>query len=452
MATGSARLRGISGGFGKLASAITMGQQAEQQGYDQASATQSRMAQALAAIERDRAAAEKDTLAADMLRDRGGVADELMAVNAGVDIPTLRAFRQRLAGQPTSVPMGPPADDGSMGVGSAQFTPEQESKIAQALTRFMPVRTNTGDFNMQQWAQGLGAFRESDLGDAVLRGEVPAGRVAASQAAVAGKPMFSTDATGGVLDVFGGKLDTDNAMAGSTIKLRTDQAGQARAAAAENWAQAANARNQGAADQKPPPGYRWNADRTAQEFIPGGPADPSVKGSNTRTGPMSATLQKELIEADDTVQAAGGVVRALESALKQNDQAYSGYFAKGRAVLASNIPGFPDEGADATIDIDNLMTGQGLESLKSIFGAAPTEGERKILMDMQASVDKTPAQRKAIMERAIAAARRRAMFAGNKAKAIREGTYLSEGIEAPSAPADPAPAAASGGFRYIGKE
>jgi hypothetical protein len=117
----------------------------------------------------------------------------------------------------------------------------------------------------------------------------------------------------------------------------------------------------------------------------------------------------------------------LEAAKKINKDAYSGYFAKGRAVLASNLPG-STPGADATINIDNMMTGQALENLKATFGAMPTEGERKILLEMQASVDKTPKQREDIMDRAIAAAKRRSEYAGSKAKSIRSGEYLTEGI------------------------
>ena len=179
------------------------------------------------------------------------------------------------------------------------------------------------------------------------------------------------------------------------------------------------------------------------------------KAGGGRTGPMSVTLQKELLESDDAVKSAGDVVRSLRSALKINDAAYSGYLAKPRAVLRSNLPG-DSSSADATIDIDNLMTGQGLDSLKSIFGAAPTEGERKILMDMQASADKTPTQRKAIMERAIAAAERRAAYASSKAQAIRSGTYLTDGVPAlpdmaPSGgPAAPKAGAVVDGYRFKG--
>jgi hypothetical protein len=77
------------------------------------------------------------------------------------------------------------------------------------------------------------------------------------------------------------------------------------------------------------------------------------------------------------------------------------------------------------------MTGQALESLKLIFGGMPTEGERKILLEMQASAEKTPAQRKDIMIRAAAAAKSRGEYASRKALAIRTGTYLTEGTNEP---------------------
>ncbi len=149
-----------------------------------------------------------------------------------------------------------------------------------------------------------------------------------------------------------------------------------------------------------------------------------------KQGPMSVTLQKELLESDDVKQSSKAIVDMLGQAKAINKDAYSGYFAKGRAQLASNLPG-NYSGANATIDLDNMMTGQALESLKAVFGGMPTEGERKILLDMQASSEKTPQQREAIMDRAIAAAQRRGAFAENKAKSIRTGTYLTEGVPEP---------------------
>lgn len=148
--------------------------------------------------------------------------------------------------------------------------------------------------------------------------------------------------------------------------------------------------------------------------------DKSKKG---QVANMSATMQKELFEADDGVQSSRNVIDLLNTAQKLNDKAYSGVGATTRAAVWSHIPGVDATSANATIDLDNIMTGQALESLKGVFGGMPTEGERKILMDMQASADKTPAQRKTIMDRAIKAAEKRLQFNASKAESLRSGTY-----------------------------
>jgi len=142
------------------------------------------------------------------------------------------------------------------------------------------------------------------------------------------------------------------------------------------------------------------------------------------SAPLSATAQKELFEAEDVAQSSNNAIGMLQEALTLNKKAYAGIGAKPRAVIASNL-GMGAGGADATINLDNLMTGQALESLKATFGGMPTEGERKILLDMQASADKTPAQRKAILERAIQSAKKRAEFSSSKSQSLREGTYFS---------------------------
>ena len=142
-------------------------------------------------------------------------------------------------------------------------------------------------------------------------------------------------------------------------------------------------------------------------------------------GNLSATAQKELFEADDMVNASNNAVALLNKALEFNDKAYSGLTAKARMIGSRALPG-TYEGADAATELDNIMTGQALETLKATFGGMPTEGERKVLMDMQASLDKTPEQRKAIIERAIQLAKRRAESHGGKAKSLREGTYFTE--------------------------
>lgn len=139
---------------------------------------------------------------------------------------------------------------------------------------------------------------------------------------------------------------------------------------------------------------------------------------------LSASAQKELFEADEMAQASRNAIGMLREAKKLNNTAYSGVGAKTRAVVASNL-GVGGRSADDTINLDNLMTGQALESLKATFGGMPTEGERKILLDIQASADKTPTQRKAILDRAEQATLRRIKFNEEKAKALRSGTYFT---------------------------
>lgn len=163
-----------------------------------------------------------------------------------------------------------------------------------------------------------------------------------------------------------------------------------------------------------------------------------------KSGPMSVTLQKELIESDDNVQQSASAIAALRKAKTINDKAYSGYGASTRATLMSNLGG--TEAANATVELDNLIGQQALSSMKSIFGGNPTEGERAILLDLQASSSKTPAQRAAILDRAIKAAEVRAKFATSKAQSIRSGKYLTEGAPMPEADAAPA------GAKFLGFE
>jgi hypothetical protein len=76
-----------------------------------------------------------------------------------------------------------------------------------------------------------------------------------------------------------------------------------------------------------------------------------------------------------------------------------------REVAGRYIPIFSDsEAQTATADLENIVLGTALTQLKAIFGAAPTEGERKILIDVQGSINKPANTRKAIWQRAQQAA------------------------------------------------
>lgn len=141
---------------------------------------------------------------------------------------------------------------------------------------------------------------------------------------------------------------------------------------------------------------------------------------------LSPTAQKELFEAEDVINSSTNTIDMLNEALRLNKTAYSGIGAKTAATAVSNTPFVDKTRADATVQLDNLMTGQALESLKAVFGGMPTEGERKILLDIQASADKTPVQRAGIIKRGIEMAERRMKASKAKAKSLRDGSFFNE--------------------------
>ena len=162
----------------------------------------------------------------------------------------------------------------------------------------------------------------------------------------------------------------------------------------------------------------------------GKPLGPKKAGA-----PLSATAQKELFEADDVSNSARNAIDILKSIVtpdsktgkSQNDLAYEGGTAEARRIGMSFVPG-QYEGENAAVDLKNKVTGQALENLKAIFGGMPTEGERKILLEMQGSLNQKASQRKYIFDRAIKLAERRMANAQDKAKKLREGTYFGAGV------------------------
>jgi hypothetical protein len=162
----------------------------------------------------------------------------------------------------------------------------------------------------------------------------------------------------------------------------------------------------------------------------------------------SATEQKEFFEAQDIVNSGPNLMSALDEAIAVNNKAYSGMGADERAWLVSNvanITGNSSPGADATVKMRNLITGQALENLKSIFGGMPTEGERKVLLEMQASTNKTPSQRADILSRAKAMAKRRVQSAQERMSGIATGDIYKNVVPPmASAPEVPAQAPAQG--------
>lgn len=145
------------------------------------------------------------------------------------------------------------------------------------------------------------------------------------------------------------------------------------------------------------------------------------EGTSIKLSPAEIRLKDEL---QDKISAGKEVVTAFSQALKLNDVAYEGKTAGIRESVGSVIPGVrQSEAQTATADLENIVLGTALTQLKAIFGAAPTEGERKILIDVQGSINKPAATRKAIWERAQAAAARRIRDNQTRLNEISSGAY-----------------------------
>lgn len=156
--------------------------------------------------------------------------------------------------------------------------------------------------------------------------------------------------------------------------------------------------------------------------------------------PLTATDKKAILEADEMVLNTQGVIKALDEAKVLSRKAYTGPTAQLRGYGGSLIGA---EGAQETEELTNLITNNALQQLKATFGAAPTEGERKILLEIQGSVNKAPKVREAIFERARALAENRLKFYSDRAQQMRGGDYFKTPKEQKAEPPVPA---APGGF------
>lgn len=302
---------------------------------------------------------------------------------------------------------GPPMPDMPASVPD-WYKPDVERRFNQARGVALGNLAGTGNSKIDDMTKAFVELLGQNRTDQAIANPRLAAAIAQGVAAGNGKALVNNLGGNGVFNQFTGAQDL-NAVGTSAAMENRAQAGNASASAALHRAQI--------------PEVQARTELTKSKI---GAATVNPDGSITTPAgkpvKLSATAEKELFEADDNIKATESTLGLLKQAKELNDKAYSGYFAKSRAVARSNLPG-ESEQANATIQLDNIMTTQALESLKATFGAAPTEGERKILLDIQASADKTPKQRAEIIDRAVKAAENRMRFNVNKAKSLRSGTY-----------------------------
>lgn len=173
--------------------------------------------------------------------------------------------------------------------------------------------------------------------------------------------------------------------------------------------------------------------------------DAQTSKNEAQGGPnrkLSATEQKEFFEAQDRYNSSSNAINLLNDALGYNKDAFSGVTA-GAATVANRIPGVGlfvnDKSATATTNLQNIINTQALENLKASFGSMPTEGERNFLLDLQASVDKTPAERESILKRGIQLLQQRQAFNKQKLEGLSSGNIYQEGSRMPQVEGQGAP-------------
>jgi hypothetical protein len=153
--------------------------------------------------------------------------------------------------------------------------------------------------------------------------------------------------------------------------------------------------------------------------------------------PLNPTEFKAVVDAEKVVESSNSVISTLKQAKELSKKAYGGPMAAQRGYLGSLVG--MEEGI-ATEELRNMVSTNGVEQLKAIFGGNPTEGERKILLELQGSVDKPDAVRQKIFDRGIAAAEQRLKYNQALAERVRSRQFMQpQGQAAPAGAPQAAP-------------
>jgi hypothetical protein len=136
--------------------------------------------------------------------------------------------------------------------------------------------------------------------------------------------------------------------------------------------------------------------------------------------PLTATDKKAILEADEAVMTAKSAIDALSKAKELSPKALG---FKGAGNVASLGALLGNQASVDTVELDNTITSNALTQLKSIFGGNPTEGERKIMLEIQGSSSMPDNVRQRIYDRAIGMAQNRLKFNEQRASEMRGGQF-----------------------------
>jgi len=114
---------------------------------------------------------------------------------------------------------------------------------------------------------------------------------------------------------------------------------------------------------------------------------------------------KKYHESVDMIDASDESIASIDYAIGLSGQSFDGMAAEERAYLVKNFmpKGWAPQTYSASINtglMSKAITEKALGSLKATFGGMPTEGERKILLDIQGSAELPRPERDALWKRA----------------------------------------------------
>lgn len=141
---------------------------------------------------------------------------------------------------------------------------------------------------------------------------------------------------------------------------------------------------------------------------------------------LTATEQRELFDTEDAVNSGLSTISSIEQALELNNQAYEGSLSGWRKTVGQLFSS-DDPRYVATETFDNVVQSSSLRDLKAMFGANPTEGERKIYLELQAISSKPRAVREQILRRASEAIKRRVARDTKRLERLKTGDYSTRG-------------------------
>jgi hypothetical protein len=135
---------------------------------------------------------------------------------------------------------------------------------------------------------------------------------------------------------------------------------------------------------------------------------------------------KMLTESEELISGADETLRGLNRALELNSVAFEGSLTgirkKVGSVFASDDPAYV-----AAEELDNVLANIALGKLKTTFPGSITEGERKILMDLQGSSNQPRAVRERIIRNAIPVIQRIVARNKQRIEKIQSGEYSRPG-------------------------